>query len=362
MEAINAIMTLCNDENSVTRLRLFISSARARLLDMATKDIELPIRCQAIKLLLVVHKRGLLELDDKNRILGLLFSKDEKMRLAAAPFVEYILEQELVPAKAKELKINRETLSPSEARKLGLKSFIGLLVQNCSEETPEPSTARTPLLEFSHGFTLAARPSVGFGPVSLAVRALWKEVYFVQDWESLLDLATQDNSARAKKNKIQLTAAEEPYLLEILETCFKLLSEEHVQEATKKNTAPSGFTLLQTRLVQDTQPIKTILSKHGDNEHLVVPVLRAIQAVVDGELFLEADKMKAYFELAQLVNKIFNTHRSALVLFQAASTLKALGRFKSATPHEFTQFTESIVDNLITTVTSSQVFPRYGSC
>ncbi|KAJ9056100.1 cohesin complex subunit [Entomophthora muscae] len=354
LEAINAIMVLCNDDNSVSRLRLFINSARARLLDMATKDIELSIRCQAIKLLLVVNKRGLLELDDKNRILDLLFSKDEKMRIAAAPFVEYILEQELIPEKAKELKLKVETLSPSERRKLGLKSLIGLLAQNCAEEASEPSTLRTPLLEFSHGFILASRPSIGLGPVSLAVRALWKEVYYVQDWESLLDLATQDNSARTKKTKIQLTATEEPYLLEMIEACFKMLSEEHAPEPSKKSTAPSAYTLLRTRLVQDILPIKDILSRHGDNEQLIVPILRALQAVLDGELFLEADKMKAYVDLAQAISKIFNTHQSALVLFQAASTLKALGRFKSGAPHEFTQLSESIVDNLVNAITSFQ--------
>ncbi|KAI0239346.1 cohesin complex subunit [Massospora cicadina] len=344
LEAVNTIMSLCNNDNAVTRFRHFVNSAKARILEMATKDIDLGVQCHAIRLLLVVHKRGLLELDDTNRIIDLLFSKNEKTRLAVAPFIEHILEEELIPELARELKVKPDALSPSERRKLGLKAFMGLLAQACSGEPSESSTLRTPLLEYSHGFLLASRPSLTQGPVALAVRALWKEVYYLQDWEGLLDLVTQDTSAKAKKNSIQLTAAEEPWLLEIMETSFEILKEEHASEPAKKNSEPSAFAQLRNRLVQD-HPIQSMLGKHGDNERLV--------AVLDGELFLEADKMKAHLEVVQLVVKIFSTHRSAQVLFQAASTLKALGRFKSATPHEFKQLLETVVDELVAAVTAA---------
>lgn len=364
MEAVNAITLLCKDDNLVIQFRHFVDSAKARILEMATKDVDSGVQRQAIKLLHVIHKRGLLELEDKTRIIDLLFSKNEKTRLAVAPFIEYILEAELIPESARNLKVKVDKLSPSERRKLGLKSLMGLFIQACEEAPSEPSILRTPLLEFSHGFLLASRPSLDQGPAALAVRALWKEVYYLQDWESILDLVTQDPSAKAKKDKFQLTTAEEPWLLAIMEASFKLIAEEHSNELNRKNSESSAFTQLRNHLVQD-RPIQSMLSKFGDNERLVLPVLRVIHAVLDGELFLEADKMKSYLMLIQQVAKVFGTHRSAQVLFQAASALKALGRSNAATPHEFKQIMETVLDDLVATATAAlddpeaMVFPLH---
>ncbi|TPX71178.1 hypothetical protein SpCBS45565_g01372 [Spizellomyces sp. 'palustris'] len=107
LEALRSLCRLYAVEAMASGLRAFTERFRPRMLEMALREKEVAVRIEAITAVTFVASAGLLEDDDRNSVLPLIFDEDAKVRGLLSKLAEDVWKEEYVEPKKDELKSGR---------------------------------------------------------------------------------------------------------------------------------------------------------------------------------------------------------------------------------------------------------------
>jgi cohesin complex subunit SA-1/2 len=184
---------------------------------MATGELDLSVRIQAIQVLRQIETHGLLDEDQRDEIAKLVFETERRVRGAAADFFSALLGEE-VEKRETELEAGQTTPKGKGKKKGGaiatfegkdqlqLKCLAELLVKygrsldGLSDEGSDDE-------EDQADDTLSSRKKEADvvevkthrGRVAFAVEALWEQVEAVRDWQAIMDFLLLDHSADSSK-------------------------------------------------------------------------------------------------------------------------------------------------------------------
>ncbi|KAI9293663.1 hypothetical protein K502DRAFT_26198 [Neoconidiobolus thromboides FSU 785] len=347
-EALAGISIILKKEGISTFIQQFISNYKERILEMGLKEIELNVKCSAIKLIYKLHQNGLLDEDEKKKMINVLFSKEEKVQKSIAPFIKYVIIEEMIPEISKDvLETNKGKLKENEINQLGVKCLLQILLDSKLDFLNHNENG---LLDIIDGFSLASKVTQN-NMITTIVTALWDQLEFIKDWKTLIELSGQQNKQNRKRG-IKLNEKEDILLLKIMQVAFKLLLEEsklndiNQEKLEKKSIEIHPFINLKDYLLQEARPFDALINKYFSNDEAIISVLKLIEITLNGELFLDAGKMKSYEHLLLQINKLFLTHSDTLVLYQITLSLKSLATFDTIPPQEFQSFIEKLFDDI----------------
>lgn len=220
---------------------------------MATGELDLSVRIQAIQVLRQIETHGLLDEDQRDEIAKLVFETERRVRGAAADFFSALLGEE-VEKRETELEAGQTTPKGKGKKKGGaivtlegkdqlqLKCLAELLVKygrsldglsdegSDDEEDQADDTFSSRKKEAD-----VVEVKTHRGRVAFAVEALWDQVEAVRDWQAIMDFLLLDHSpdssredtpkAKGRKGKGK-SSEEEETGGEVLEACRLTEAEE----------------------------------------------------------------------------------------------------------------------------------------
>ena len=271
-EAVKSIHGLYSKKDYIVSLNPFTERFKPRLIEMATRDIDLPTRVAVIQLLRTIDDQGLLEDEQREQLCLLVFGTEARIRKAVGGFVSSVW-TEAVEGKL----VGRQELE-KETPRAQAKALAELLVEwsktvdeesKQTEETQTQTETQTQAQDESlkeHTRLVLDDPTLAIARrdrISLAVESLWDDIDIIRDWQSLLQLLLLDHSTerevasghskkrkagkgKATNNTIEeawrLEEHEEAVLLQVLLSALKRAFED--SKAKKKVTPflpPCGF-------------------------------------------------------------------------------------------------------------------------
>jgi cohesin complex subunit SA-1/2 len=254
-EAVKSIHGLYSKKDYIVSLNPFTERFKPRLIEMATRDIDLPTRVAVIQLLRTIDDQGLLEDEQREQLCLLIFGTEAKIRKAVGGFVNSVwteavegklvgrrdLEKETPRAQAKalaELLLKWSKMVDEESMQTNQETQTQTQTQTQGESAKE----HTKLVLDDPALAIARRDRI-----SLAVESLWDDTDIIRDWQSLLQLLLLDHTteqeaavshskkrktgkAKATDNSIEeawrLEEHEEAVLLQVLLGALKRAFED----------------------------------------------------------------------------------------------------------------------------------------
>lgn len=216
--AIQALAQVYSESSFPDPLRHFTELFKARLVQMAVCDIELPVRAATIDVLIHIERRGLLEDDQRDEIGLHIFDVEPRIRQEIARFLTGLVEEEVresstdiigpaPAARGKDAKAKEERAKwEAEVEKLRLKLLAQKLVEyEATLDASGSTSAEQPQQKRSRAMPPAAAQSTLLtergGRISLAVQALWsfeKDTAPLSGWSNLLEMLLYDHSTQSQ--------------------------------------------------------------------------------------------------------------------------------------------------------------------
>jgi cohesin complex subunit SA-1/2 len=272
LEAVKALSGVYDQAEYIPSLTHFTERFKARLLEMATSDVDLAIRVAVIHVLGAIEGHFPLEDAEKEKLCLLLFDEEPRVRRAVGPFVRAVWEEDVdarlgahpKPSAKDTERIGLKTLGTllvrwgraldtlaGDAAESELGDAAGAAAPRGAEEDEEDGVNGPSRRANRRKEVIALVTDKKPGRVALAVEALWTELEPLSDWEALLELLLLDHSvpedesqvesgprARARANgkkhgdefqvgdAWRLEEVEESVLLEVLVAALRLAKEE----------------------------------------------------------------------------------------------------------------------------------------
>ena len=249
---------LYKKDDYIASMQNFTERFKGRLVEMAVSEAELSVRCAAIHVLGAIDRHGLLDDDQKDEVGRLVFDGEQRVRRAASPFFNFILEESIADEKTQLQTFGSradgmEGLSAAQKKekeelqlkRLRMRCFGGLLVnydrqtderaeressQDTSSRSGSQRTDRESSVSSStknvrsrrlakkakgqeedgqnNAMHLAALLSHNSKDrITLAVEAMWHDVKLLQDWEGILDYLLLDHAAGREGSSRSTTPA-----------------------------------------------------------------------------------------------------------------------------------------------------------
>lgn len=347
LETVKALQGLYSNATSASNTGSFTARLAPRLIQMATLDVETPVRTNAISVITLIDKAGALEDDDegqRDKVARLIFDQEPRIRNAAAAFVEGLWEE-----KTEELEKEFEALRPAKKKRAGnLKSIdmesrlqwkaLASLLVSTSEALDEPDEEAG---SSKHATTLIpSSSSNSMTRAAAATEALSNHMELLDDWNALVNYLLLDHST-ADQDMWLLNEKEEDFLLEMLIECIKEEEEDENEQKTKA--------LLQV--------LPKLFTKHQADVKRIVGVL-AIPEHMNLAVYLEAQKTAAYQTLWDDVTKQFLQHTDQAVLtaaMQAMNTLNANESMATVNAQKLSELEEALFTSLRDVVNGEDV-------
>lgn len=345
LETVKALQGLYSNSNSASNAGSFTARLSPRLVQMATLDVETPVRTNAISVITLIDKAGALdddEDDQRGKVARLIFDQEARIRNAAAGFVEGLWEE-----KKEELQKEWDQLRPAKKKRAGnlkgvdmerrleWKALASLLVAT-SQALEEPDDEA----ESSKHTLIPGSSSNATTRAAAATEALSNHMELLDDWNALVNYLLLDHST-ADQDMWLLTEKEEDFLLEMLIACIR---EEEDDEDEQKTKA-----LLQV--------LPKLFTKHQADVNRIVGVL-AIPEHMNLAVYLEAQKTAAYQTLWDDVTKQFLQHTDQAVLtaaMQAINTLNANESMATINTQKLGELEEALFTSLRDVVNGEDV-------
>ncbi|KAL9051225.1 MAG: hypothetical protein Q9162_006152 [Coniocarpon cinnabarinum] len=333
------------DDKNIGLLRQFTDRFRPRMVEVATRDGDLGVRCFSIELLNILRQQGLLETDDIDTIGKLMFDNETRVRNTVAPFFAAIVE-DLYQAKRDEFEgVEEEALQDFEQNEdeddpeahrldwLRLKSIAQLLR---SYDTEDDNSVR-PIDVEAQIFNDTDDPI--HSRVSLATEAFFDHVPVLKHWESLAGLLLKDITRHANiadpsdvpayiENAAELEAAEQAILLDVLNVSVKYTLRNFATDAG--GTAKKKKTKRELEAHAQEQEsaaqrlaalIPRLLKKFGESPGTASAVLR-LEAVLKLDVFAQLREDSTTFaNLLEDIRRQFMSHEAASVINSAKRAL-----------------------------------------
>ena len=333
VKVLNKIM---KDEANIGGMRHFIERFRDRLIEIATQDSESDVRSSTVELLELLRSAGLLEPDDIDSILKLVFDSEPRVRKAVVGFFDATLE-EVYDAKKEELggEEELEELLPVDEGNfdsprmswIKLKVLAGMLDAYDAEDSEEmPSQVQ--IKNESEFLNISGAES----RFTLAAQALYSRIPELRQWEMLAGYLLFDHSTkpsgseseRALKEALEPTEREEVILLEILNAVVKMALMAQATESKEKGSKAMTKVEVEEKKMAIARQlaglIPRLLRKYGGNPKTVTVVLR-LEHVLNLDIFQELRQSAVYGKLLDDITIQFNGHADRGVLAEAGAAL-----------------------------------------
>jgi cohesin complex subunit SA-1/2 len=209
-------------------------------LEVATSDIELPVRVAVIQVLEAIDVQSLLEEEEREKLWLLVFDEEVKVRKAVGGFVKRVWKENLeerivIGRKGKGRKKAKDAQEQDEER-IGLKALVALfdkwgkalselagdaedsengdMLVNGQDENDSVDGPSRRVSRRKEVLGLVGTDKKG--RVTLAAESLWEELDPLKDWEAILEMLLLDHSSgssdtqtpNARVNGKELTVAE----------------------------------------------------------------------------------------------------------------------------------------------------------
>jgi cohesin complex subunit SA-1/2 len=212
-EAVKSIHGLYSKKDYIVSLRSFTERFKPRLIEIATRDIDLPTRVAVIQLLRTIDDQGLLEEEQREQLCLLVFGIEARIRKAVGGFVNSVW-TDVVEGK---LMGSREKETPRAQAKALAELLIkwSKMVDEESRQTNGETQTETGTQDESvkeHSKLVLDDPTLAIvrrDRISLAVESLWDDIDIIRDWQSLLQLLLLDHTTEqegavdlSKKRKV----------------------------------------------------------------------------------------------------------------------------------------------------------------
>ena len=221
-------MGLFSNDNFINNARTVALRLIPRLVEMALRDVDLPVRITALSVIAITDKTGILQdehEEQREKVARLIFDHEPRVRKAVSAFFLGVWEERTEKLKAQW----RSSRSTKKKRGVGIteeemeaiigwKSLAALLVETAkSLEMPKDgaSTWRQPQPLLRTGQTVTH--------ANAAVEAIWAEFGTLQEWQKLVEYLLLDHSTAAQDMWL-LKDEEEDFMIQVLIACVK---QEH---------------------------------------------------------------------------------------------------------------------------------------
>lgn len=317
----------------------FIDRFRPRLVEMATRDIDVSVRVVAISVMEMLKSTGMLEPNEIDSIGKLIFDSEPRVRKAVVDFFADCVNDSI------ESKI--EDMGGSDAIEeifgedqedeyyaprrdwVSIKCLAEILAaydtQFDDEAPTEPPRPLDIAVDLYNTAVVETR-------ISMATQALYEKIAHIRDWEVLAGYLLYDHTVSAKSkarnsNETALRDAvapdgrEEPIMLEMLSSAVKQ-SLSHSAEAHKKKSRTEVTESPEDIAVKLAGLIPKLLKKFGADPTTAKIVLH-LERALDLDIFhqLRQDEQTC----TRLLNEIctqFNRHVDRGVIHEASAALQ----------------------------------------
>lgn len=241
LETVKALSGIFSSSSPSSNASSFSLRIAPRLIQMATLDVEVPVRTHAISVLTQIDKTGSLEDagdELREKIARLIFDEEPKIRKATAAFVRAMWEE-----RAEKLKSDFNALRDGKKKRAAKvkgadldqrfdsKALAQLLVEtsqslDTADEQEAGSSKQPAVLAVNDSSKATTRAAA-------AADALYSQIDLLQDWHALVDYLLLDHST-SESDPWLLTEEEEDFMLDVLIACIRRedVSYRHVDKLT----------------------------------------------------------------------------------------------------------------------------------
>ena len=357
-EVIKQLGKLFKNKDNAPRLRTFTEKYRKRMLEMAVQDSEVSVRAATVELLDMIRQTGLLEPSDIDKVGGLIFDVEPRVRKAVASFFAENI-NDLYDATV-------EDFGGDE----GLTDILGEEVED-GFDAPRKSWLKLKCIaEVLHSYDVEdderdLRGTAGSGALiatgvdsryAMAARTIYDGILVAREWEVLagyllFDLSSTEQPLEGAdatlESRCKLNEKETTLLLELLNMAVKARLSEAVEAETDKRGHRTKAQKEASRKVRENTALRLakilpqLLKKFGSNPSTASAVLRLGQ-ILDLKIFQELRQdSTTYASLLDDINKQFLTHTDQGVLAEASTAILHARRFE-----DLEEITESKVQEL----------------
>ncbi|KAG7442823.1 uncharacterized protein BT62DRAFT_935557 [Guyanagaster necrorhizus] len=364
VKALQIVYSSSVADGVLTSLNHFTERFKPRLVEMAEADVDVGVRVGVLNVLEEIEKSGMLEEEERERLGGLVFCEEPRVRKAVSGFVRGVWEEWV-----EQRDVEMGGKSKDDKERIGMKGIAALLVKwgealdkvlgdDEDEDEDETEAKRTRTRPEIAALSTGRHKSGGGNRTALAAEALWDELDPVTDWSGILDMLLLDHSAstdqgpssngRSKKGKKgrkpakskgttsqdaddddetesvyvdeswRLEEVEEGVLLELLVASLAKTKKEAVGGKKGEEDAVANEI---TRALMKGLP--RLFMKYQTDENRIKDVL-VLPTVMNLDLYLEMRAISDYSNLWDDVLKQFLTHASPAILALAINTITYL--------------------------------------
>lgn len=357
-------------KRDAAKLGHFIDRFRPRLMEMATQDLDVSVRVQAINVIEALSENGMLEPDEVDNVGKLIFDSEPRIRKAVVKFfadvVQGAVEQKVESMGGEEavdeLFPESEDVDDSTPRKewVEIKALAENLVAYEQQLEDDDSESRR-VLDMSADMTSIIAPETR---MSLAAQVLYEKMETIKDWGVLIGYLLYDHTVSAKSNSrsknsnekqmrqhVAPTEDEETILLQVLVAAVKsnLL---HIAEADKgrKKLARGDVTESAEDVALNlAQAIPKLLSKYGADPKTATTVMR-LQSLLDLDVLQQLRQEPSTLEhLLDGICTLFVRHSEPNVVLDASIALlraRNCDEFQETTDLKIAELWEPLIDTV----------------
>ncbi|KAK0205357.1 hypothetical protein DFS33DRAFT_761234 [Desarmillaria ectypa] len=363
VKALQIVYSSSVADGVLTSLNHFTERFKPRLVEMAEADVDVGVRVGVLNVLEEIEKSGMLEEEERERLGGLVFCEEMRVRKAVSGFMRGVWEEWV------ELRdVEMGGKSKDDKERMGIKGIAALLVKwgealdkvlgDDDEDEDGIQAKRTRTRPEIAALSTGRLKSGGGNRIALAAEALWDELDPVTDWSGILDMLLLDHSASADqgpssngrnkkgkkgrkpaKSKVaasqevddddetesvhvddswRLEEVEEGILLELLVASLAKTKKEVVGGKKGEEEAVANEI---TRALMKGLP--RLFVKYQTDENRIKDVL-VLPTLMNLDLYLEMRAINDYSNLWDDILKQFLTHASPGILALAMDTITYL--------------------------------------
>ncbi|KAK0498783.1 hypothetical protein EDD18DRAFT_1318874 [Armillaria luteobubalina] len=363
VKALQIVYSSSVADGVLTSLNHFTERFKPRLVEMAEADVDVGVRVGVLNVLEEIEKSGMLEEEERERLGGLVFCEEMRVRKAVSGFVRGVWEEWV-----EQRDVEMGGKSKDDKERMGIKGIAALLVTwgealdkvlgDDEDDEDEIEAKRTRTRPEIAALSTGRHRSGGGNRTALAAEALWDELDPVTDWSGILDMLLLDHSAatgqgpssngRSKKGKKRrkptksksaasqdaddddetesvhvddswrLEEVEEGILLELLVASLAKTKKEAI--GGKKGEEETVVNEITRALMKG---LPRLFVKYQTDENRIKDVL-VLPTLMNLDLYLEMRAINDYSNLWDDILKQFLTHASPGILALAMNSITYL--------------------------------------
>ncbi|WVQ85787.1 hypothetical protein IAT38_007954 [Cryptococcus sp. DSM 104549] len=357
LETVKALAALYSRDVFISKARTLTIRLAPRIVEMASLDIDLSVRVNALQVITLIDKTGILQDEDENereKVARMVFDPEPRVRKAVSGFIVNLWEErkenlqtEWSGLRANKKKRAGQASEDEMAAWLSWKALAGLLVDTSALLDKEAADG-----EGEGSVAGGLKPNV-LPPTSTtgqltravaAVESICAEHELWKDWEELVDYLLLDHST-ADLDMWLLTEEEETFMLRVLLACIKRDDKDEDEEDREARSK----TLMKV--------LPRLFAKHQSDVSRM-PGILSIPENMKLDLYLDMRQTTAYESLWDDITKQFLQHTDPAVLTAAIRTINCLSANTSMSASNTTKLTElqeSLFASLRDTIGSDDV-------